>query len=280
MKQENNNDSLQKKEAGIDAFDFFIVILKYKKLILAMVIGAGLLSALYVLLPKTTAPPVLMYRSECALLINTRDSNVETIAAKVKYEQILKEVLEKCQHMEKDLVNMTYEAFAKMIKFNADPASQTLNIVVESKDPQLSQKTLLCFVSQFRDVLRDDTLEPLKANRSNLLKIFHSSENTHLKRALADRIVFHEEQIFSIKNAKYYESGIMKSSSGSQVQSQDAKPVKSVNPIVFVALTMFLALLVSVTIAFILEYFQNLMKAEPQKLRAMKKSLRFRGRDQ
>jgi len=274
--QQDNKDGVQKKEVSIDAFDFFTVLLKYKKLILAMVIGAGLLSALYGLFLKKdhTPPPVLMYRSECALLINS-NSNVDYMIANIKSKLILKGVFVKCQQMGKDFGNMTYETFGKMMKFDVDSASKILNIAVESKDPQSSQNALTCFVSQFNDVLKANALEPLESKRSYFRTKYKLSTDAYEKQSLAERLVHVDEQIFTIKSMKYYNYETIRST---QVQSQ-GQGTKPLNPILLTLFMMFLALMVAVTIAFLLEYFQNLKTSEPQKLRAMKKLLRFRDRD-
>ncbi|MCX5829770.1 MAG: hypothetical protein NTV58_17505 [Deltaproteobacteria bacterium] len=295
MEKDENKNGLQKKEGRIDAFDFFIVILKHKKLILTVVIVAGLITALYGLFLKKNnplPPPASMYRSDCDLIINVSNNhsvlnlNAVLMAEIAKSDLIRKRTFLKCQQVGKKYFdNMTYETFSEILKFESDSAKQILTVTVTSKDAQSSQNILSCFVSQLSDVLKDDDIEPLEAKRSYLRNKYQMSKDSYQKKLFLDRLVVVDDQIFTIKNMKYYYYGAIKSSPVPQVQSQSAKwtnPIQGAKPVSLVLLSviaMFIALLVSITLAFLLEYFQNLKAAAPQKLRAMEKLLSFRNRD-
>jgi capsular polysaccharide biosynthesis protein len=295
MEKDENKDGLQKKEVRIDAFDFFIVMLKHKKLILTVVIGAGLITALYGLFlkgSKPLPPPTLTYRSDCELIINVNNHrsvlnlNAVLMAEIAKSDLIQKRTFLKCQQAgKKYFENMTYEAFGEILRFEADSAKQILTVAVTSKNAQSSQNILSCVVSQLSGVLKDDDIEPLEVKRSYLLNKYQMSKDGYQKKLFLDRLVVVDEQIFTIKNMKYYYPGTLKTSSVPQVQPKGGKwinPIQDAKPIsliLWTVIAMFMALLVSITIAFLLEYFQNLKAAAPEKQRAIERLLRFRDRD-
>jgi hypothetical protein len=269
MKQDKNEDVLGKMEVKINVFDFLIVIMKHKKLILVIVFITGLFSATYSLTLKDHSLPKVMYRSECILRINPSDqlnidgTNLESMALRIKSDLIPKSVFSKCQMQIGELVNIQYEEFFDMIKFeivNNEPNANWFRISMETADPQLSQNILICFISELSNYLRDNTLESLESKKSFLRHNYEASNDIYKKQHYAEQIILIDKQINAIKIRNNY---IFDWQSLPSAPKEYYQGSKSVNPILLTVFLMFISLILSITLSFFLEYLHTLKEKEP-----------------
>ncbi|MCX5829772.1 MAG: hypothetical protein NTV58_17515 [Deltaproteobacteria bacterium] len=279
MKQDKNDDILQKVEGKINVFDFLNVFLKYKKLIMMIVLIAGSTSAIYYLILKDHSLSTfhkVMYRSESVLLIkpsnqnNIDGTNLESMVLRIKSDAILKGVFSKFHTQNSEFRNIQYETFSKMFRcdvVNIDANKSGFRISMETADPQLSQNILICFISELSNYLKDNTVESLESKKSFLRHNYEISSDINKKQHYADQIIFIDKQINDIKAQNYYIFEVWSQPSAPKEYYQGSK---SANPILLIGFIIFLSLILSITFAFFLEYLHNLREKEPEKLRHLK----------
>ena len=289
MKQDRYEDALEKAEVRINIFSFLIVIMEYRKLILMIVFVTGLLTAIHYLTIKDQSLPTLprvMYRSECILKINPRDqtnidsTGLESMALRMKSNVMLKSIFSKLQMQNNEFRNIRYETFSNMPRFGSMPPNSVWNafkISMETADPQLSQKILICFISELSNYLKGNALESLESEKSLLSHNYEVSTDIYKKQQYADQITFIDKQISAIKAKDYYIFEIH-SAPSAPIEYLTGSESKSVNPVLVSGIIMFMSLLSSITISFFLEYLHNLKEKEPEELQHLKTLLSFRDR--
>ena len=279
MKQDKNDDVLEKVEEKINIFNFLNVVLKYKKLIIVIVFIAGSFSAIYYLILKDhslSTFPKVMYRSESVLIIkpsnqnNIDGTNLESMVLRVKSDAILKSIFSKFQTQNSEFRNIQYETFSKMFRcdvVNIDANKSGFRISMETADPQLSQNILICFISELSNYLKDNTVESLESKRSFLRHNYEISSDINKKQHYADQIIFIDKQINDIKVQNYYIFEVWSQPSAPKEYYQGSK---SASPILLIGFIILLSLILSITLAFFLEYLHNLREKEQEKLRHLK----------
>lgn len=284
MKQDKNEDVLGKMEVKIIVFDFLIVIMKHKKMILFIVFIAGLFSATYSLTLKNHSLPKVMYRSECILALKENDqinvdgTNLESMALRMKSSEMFKSIFSKCQMQNSEFRNIQYETFSDMIKFesvNTEPGAYWFRMSMETAEPQLSQNLLICYIAGLSNYLRDNTMESLESKKSFLRRNYEASKDISKKQYYTEQIILIDKQVNVIKSEKYYMFDLRSPPSAPKEYYQG---LKSVNPILMIGFVMFVSFIFSITLSFFLEYLRTLKEKEPEKLRYLENLLRFRSR--
>lgn len=279
MKQDKNDDVLAKAEVTINIYDFFIVIAKHKKLILTIMLIAGLSSTIYHLIIKDHSLPKVMYRSECIIRIDPSDqnnidgTNLDSMTLRMKSNELLNSAFSKCQMQNNGIKNVR-QPFSSMIRSEVVNAeANRFRISVETADPQLSQNILICFISELSNYLKDNTIESLEARKSLLRSNIDLSNDVNKKQQYAEQIISIDKQIKAITTKDYYTFDLYSPPSAPREYYQG---FKSADPMLLTVFIMFVSSILAITLSFILEYLHYLKAKEPEKLWHLKKILRFR----
>jgi capsular polysaccharide biosynthesis protein len=278
LKEYGRRDDLEKAEVNIDAFDFLIVILKRKKMILMMLISGVLLSLAYVLYfnPRPAMDTAPTYRSEIVIVVSPdnqdygRGLNLEDVYFKLKNEIVVGRIFSKCQESDPS-DKMTREALIKAVDVTGDAGKHHITIAIEAKIPQTSQRLIDCFALQMEGVLKETVLHDLTLRQSHLREQCKSASELEQK-SLRARLILLEERKFMVESMKLFE--VVKPPVAPVLKKPRTKILNS--PGIAIAFIMLLMLLLAVVLSFALEYFHNLKEQEPEKLRRIRSLLRFR----
>jgi uncharacterized protein involved in exopolysaccharide biosynthesis len=299
----------QAEEDSINLLDLLIVLLKHKKMIVAVVFLAGILAVVYSM--KTPN----RYRSECTIAPTSQEKGVGGLAALGglgamvasdmglntagsldQFEVVLKSrALANTIITQHNLMPILYakswDAKNKRWKVKKPPTQQAAYLVLQRilqatpdkkknimtlsaqfNDPRLAQQILNYYVVGLSEFLRRQSLDEAAAQQAQLYQQLAKTSDPLLKNKLYDLIARQIEKETLAKVQKYYSFNVI---DPAYVPERKFSPKRTQIVILSVVVAAFLAIF----FAFFLEYINNARKSEdPERLANLKNALRFRPR--
>jgi uncharacterized protein involved in exopolysaccharide biosynthesis len=301
--------SVEQDEISINLLDLLIVLLKHKKMIIAVVFLAGILAVVYSL--KATN----LYRSECTISPNVQEkgagglaalgglgamvaseAGLNTAGSLDQFEVVIKSrVLATTIITQHNLMPILYakswdaenkrwkvkkpptlqDAYLilqRILQVTPDKKKNIMKLSLEFKDPRLAQQILNYFVVDLSEFLRRQTLDEAAAQQAQLYQQLTKTSDPLLKNKLYDLIAKQIEKETLAKVQKYYSFNVI---DPAYVPEKKFSPRRAQIVVMSVVVAAFFAIF----LAFFLEYINNARKNEdPERLANLKNALRLRPR--
>jgi len=293
------------EEDEINLLDLFIVLLRHKVMIIAVVFLAGVAAVVASLLMTN------IYRSEVMIAPTAQEkggalsalggfgamiASEAGIGAGGSLEQF--EVVLKSRELtntivkEKNLLPVIFEdswdpqakqwkdeppktediykAVQSLLEVKPDKKKNVMAVAFQDKNPEMAQKILDYFVVGMSEFLRQQKLEEAAAQQKHLYQQLTQTSDPLLKNKLYELIAKQIEAETLAKVQKYYSFNIV---DPSFVPERKFKPKRAQICVLAVVVAFFIAIF----LAFFLEYVKNIGKREdPERLANLRRYLRFR----
>ncbi len=298
---------MEPMEDEINLLDLLIVLLKHKKMIVAVVLLVAVLAVLYSLQLTN------IYRSECTLAPTSQEKGGGGLAALGgfgamvaseaglmgtgsldQYDIVLKSrdltntILKKYDLMpflfekawdgknrrwkvkKPPTLQDAYKVMQGMLKAVSDKKQNVLRLSFDFKDPQTAQTMLNYYVVGLSEFLRRQTLDDAAAQQTQLYEQLAKTSDPLLKNKLYELIARQIEKETLARVQKYYSFNVIDTAF---VPEKKFKPKRAQICLLSVVVAFFMA----VFLAFFLEYLENLKTREdPERLANLKNALRLR----
>ncbi len=290
----------------INLLDFFIVLLKHKMMILAVVAIASVASvAAALLLPN-------IYRSESTIAPSAQEKGAGGLAALggfgamiaaeagitasgsleqfevvlksweltnsiIKKHDLLPVLFEDSWDTEKKKWNKdppkyedSYKKMHGLLKITADKKKNVIKISFESKNPKIAQNIVNYYIVGLSEFLREQILSDASAHKTQLAEQLAITSDPLLRNRLYDLMAKQIEKETLAKVQKYYSFTVI---DPAFVPEMKFKPRRAMICVISVVVASFIA----VFLAFVLEYVNNLKTREnPERIANIRKYLRFK----
>jgi uncharacterized protein involved in exopolysaccharide biosynthesis len=295
------------EEDEINLLDLFIVLLRHKVMIIAVVFLAGA-AAVIISLQMTD-----IYRSEATIVPTAQEkggalsalggfgamiASEAGIGAGGSLEQF--EVVLKSRELTHSIVKAhnllpvifedSWDAAAKkwkddppkmedihkavqsVLEAKPDKKKNVMVVAFQSKDPEMAKRVLDYFIVGTSELLRRQKLDEAAAQQKHLYQQLGQTTDPLLKNKLYDLIAKQIETETLAKVQKYYSFNIV---DPSYVPERKFKPKRAQ----ICALSVVVAFFIAIFAAFFLEYIKNIgTQEDPERLANLRKSLRFGAR--
>jgi uncharacterized protein involved in exopolysaccharide biosynthesis len=299
-------------EDEVNLLDYLIVLLKHKRLIAGIVIGAGLLSVVVSLLMTN------IYRSEATIVARQQEKaegssplaslwgmagvageiggfggrgDVDKIEALLKSRDLVRRVVEKYSLLPRlfdddwdprkkewrDNPAPTVQDAYKLIKedmltVSRDRKTDIVTIKIDHEDPRFAKELVDHYLTELSESLREETLKDAEENRRFLQDQLDKSTDALLREKISNLLAKEIEKETLARAQKYYSFLVLDPS----VVSDLDKKVKPKRAIICI-LSVLVAGCLAVFVAFFVEYLHNVKTREdPERLNALLHHLDFR----
>jgi uncharacterized protein involved in exopolysaccharide biosynthesis len=295
----------------INLLDYFIVLLKYKWLILGIVFATGVAAVIIsLMLPN-------IYRSEATIIPRQQEKSAASSALSAlgglagmagemvglggggdvdKFEVVLKSrelarrVVEKYKLMPELFEEQwdplkkkwkenpaptqqdAYEALKGMLTVSRDRKTDVLTVKFDNEDPRFAKIMAEHYLTELSESLREETLKDAAENKRFLLQQLEQTPDPLLKVKISELLAKEIEKETFARAQKYYSLIVLDPPVAPDLDKK-LKPKRSVICILSVIVAGFFAIF----IAFFLEYIQNLKQNEDEeRLNRMRRYVKFR----
>jgi uncharacterized protein involved in exopolysaccharide biosynthesis len=293
------------EEDEINLLDLFIVLLRHKMMIIAVVLLAGVAAVVISLQMKN------IYRSETTIVPSAQEkgsglsalggfgamiASEAGIGAGGSLEQI--EVVLKSRELTNAIVREhnllpvifeagwdeagkkwkdeppkaedVYKAVQSLLEVKPDKKKNVMIVAFQDKEPEMAKRILDYFIFGMSELLRRQKLEEAQAQQKHLYQQLGQTSDPLLKNKLYELIAKQIEAETLAKVQKYYSFNIV---DPSYVPERKFKPKRAQ----ICVLTVVVAFFIAIFAAFFLEYIKNIeTKEDPERLATLRKYLRFR----
>jgi uncharacterized protein involved in exopolysaccharide biosynthesis len=299
------------EEDEINLLDYFIVLLKYKWLILGIVFATGVAAVIIsLMLPN-------IYRSEATIIPRQQEKSPASSALSAlgalsgmagelaglggggdvdKFEVVLKSrdlarrVVEKYKLMP-DLfeeewdplkkewkenpaptIQDAYKALMSMLIVSRDRKTDVLTIKFDHEDPNFAKVMADNYLAELSESLREETLKDAAENKRFLQEQIEQTSDPLLKVKISDLLAKEIEKETFARAQKYYSFIVLDPPVASDLDKK-VKPKRALICILSVTVAGFFAIF----LAFFLEYIHNVKHGEDEeRLSSLRRYLRFR----
>jgi uncharacterized protein involved in exopolysaccharide biosynthesis len=309
MPDESQIKRTEEDEEPINLLDLLIVLLKHKKMIIAVVFLAGILAVVYSLKTPNS------YRSECTISPTSQEkgagglgalgglgamvaseAGLNTAGSLDQFEVVLKSreltntviiqhnlmpilyakswdsAQQRWTTKKPPTLQAAYLVLQPILQVTPDKKKNIMTLSVQFKDPRLAQQILNYYVAGLSEFLRRQTLDEAAAQQAQLYQQLTKTSDPLLKNKLYDLIAKQIEKETLAKVQKYYSFNVI---DPPYVPEQKFSPKRAQMVILSVVVAAFIAFF----LAFFLEYINNARKKEdPERLADLKNALRLRPR--
>lgn len=299
------------EEDEINLLDLFLVLLKHKKMIISIVVAAGIGAVIVSLLltniyrsSATIAPQATQSRSPVSALSglgavggflgiggNTDLSKLEVV---LKSRELTKRIVTKYELLpflfadnwdpekkawrteepptEQDAIQ---KVRGEMLSVSSDDKKGIITVNFDHRDPAFAKQMVEHYLTELSEVLRETTLHDAEEKAHFLRDELSKTSDVLLQEKISELLAKEIEKETFARAQKYYSFEVI---DPPMVPDPDKK-VKPKRALICV-LTVFVAFFLAVFAAFFLEFVRNVKKeAEPDQLEQLRKYASFKEKD-
>ena len=300
------------EEDEINLLDYLIVLLKHKRLIVGIVLGAGLLAVIISLLMSN------VYRSEATIVARQQEKaeggsilaalrgvlgiggdivglggggSMGKIETLLKSRELVRRVVErdnllprlfaddwdpKKKEWKKNpapTIQDAYKLFSKtLLTVSRDRKTDTLTVRIDHKDPHFAKELVDYYLTELSESLREETLRDAEENERFLQDQLDKTSDALLREKISNLLAKEIEKETLARAQKYYSFLVLDPPVVSDLD-KNVKPKRAIICILSVIVAGFFA----VFLTFFLEYVHNVRtKEDPERLNTLRSYLDFR----
>lgn len=298
---------LPPEEDEIHLLDLFIVLLKHKLMIIALVMLSGVGAVIYSLqLPN-------IYRSEAIIAPTAQEKgqgglafagglgamiafeaglsvsgSIEHFNVVLKSRELTQSIIQKHKLMpvlfekswdeknkrwtveESPVFDDAYKKIHALLKINPDKKHNILKLSFEMEDPRTARAILNHYITGLSEFLRNQSLEEAKAQQEHLSQQLATTTDPLLKNKIYELIARQMEKETLMRIQKHFSFSVI---DPPYVPERKSAPKRAQICLLSVVVAFFIA----VFLAFFLEYVHNLKTNEdPERLANLRRYLRFK----
>lgn len=293
------NDQCQNKEQQkeVGFLDLLIVLLKHKWMILSIVLLTTVISTAYIYIkfygvkkapPRATAAQVNLYYSDCGIesdLVPIDSINMILLSRTLttsmseahKLKKIGLEIWDEKENKWMTVQTKTLEETGLFPTVKIKKTNNTITLSVVSMNNDLPQKLLNDYLKEISEYFRQRDLKNYESKLRLYRQQLDIAKDYILRTRLMDTILVTMNQLTRARSDAYYGFNIIDPPSDpiSMPAPVPAPPSKQPNYGMVVLLLMLASFIIAVSLAFIIEYINNMRIREPGKYDLMKKYLRL-----
>jgi len=289
------------KQKNVNLMDLFILLLKYKGLILSVVfLGTAALSTYSMLHYRgqtTVADPLNpsgMYYSEC--IIEPDGVSADVLKATFMSRDLTRRVFETNSLMPVIKDVLLYEAdktktqeaplqlneiqvrLSKQLGFKNEKGIITLTFI--SPSGEYPARMLNYYLKASSDVFREGVLSGIENRKRALSRQLQYETDPVLKARMSDRIIYFVEVAQKTKDAPYYGFTVIDPPTPPMMQTDPKQRSGKTHPnyVMIVVLFMLASFMLAVFLAFCIEKLRKAKREDPERFEQLKKYLHLRAK--